>query len=391
MKKLAIVITHPIQYYAPWFKLLASRGIVELKVFYTWSQSAESVKDKTFGRNIKWDVPLLEGYSYEFIENVSKNPGSHHFFGIDCPTLITKLKEYNPDAILFFGWNFKSHLKAMRYFHRNVPVWFRGDSTLLDETGGIKTKIRRASLKTVYRYVDKAFYVGQANKAYFLKHGLKPSELVKASHAIDNERFDDDSTKQYDEKAKQWREELGYNQNHILIVFAGKLESVKQIQFLITAFKAAVVNNTRVRLLIVGNGPLEIMLKDLSHETPEIMFLSFQNQTKMPLIYRLGNVFCLPSKSETWGLAVNEAMASARPVIVSDKVGCAQDMILNGQNGFIFRNTHVEDLVKIIEELDLKSLNEMGDFAHKYVQDFNFEAIVKALENELYSKNDNQG
>lgn len=383
MKKLAIVITHPIQYYAPWFQLMASRANVQLKVFYTWSQSADTVKDKTFGRDIKWDVPLLEDYEYEFIENVSKKPGSHHFFGIDCPTLVPKLKEYVPDAILFFGWNFKSHLKAMRYFHESVPVWFRGDSTLLNETRGLKTKIRRAVLKTVYRYVDKAFYVGQANKAYFLKHGLREEQLIKAPHAIDNDRFEDDEFKKYEEKAQHWREELGYDQDNILLVYAGKLESVKQIQFLIEAFKIAVKGNTAARLLIVGNGPLETMLKELASETPEIMFLPFQNQTKMPLIYRLGNVFCLPSKSETWGLAINEAMACSRPVIVSNMVGCAQDMVLNGKNGFVFRNAHEDDLVMIIEELNVQSLGEMGSFAHSFVQDFNFEMIVKALENEL--------
>lgn len=393
MKKLAIVITHPIQYYAPWFKLLASRGIIQLKVFYTWSQSAESVKDKTFGRDIKWDVPLLEGYDYEFIENVSKKPGSHHFFGIDCPSLIPKLKVYNSDAILFFGWNFKSHLKAMRYFHRKVPVWFRGDSTLLDETGDLKTKIRRIVLKTVYKYVDKAFYVGQANKAYFLKHGLKDAELIYAPHAVNNPHFSDDECNSYQQEANQWKQSLGIDAQLITILFAGKFESKKQPNLLIDAvIKANKKRKKAIVLLMVGNGPLEESIKAQAGGQENIKFLPFQNQSIMPIVYRMASIFCLPSKGpgETWGLAINEAMASTRPVIVSDKVGCAQDMVLNGKNGFIFRNDHEEDLVKIIEELDLNSLKQMGDFAHKYVQNFNFEAIVKALENELYSKNTNQ-
>src|SRR5690606_13801950 len=133
MKKLAIVSTHPIQYYAPWFRLLAERNNCTLKVFYTWSQSKGSVKDRTFGKQITWDIPLLEGYDFEFVDNVSKKPGSHHFFGIDCPSLIFKIEAFQPSAILFFGWNFKSNLLAMRHFKNKVPVWFRGDSTLLDE------------------------------------------------------------------------------------------------------------------------------------------------------------------------------------------------------------------------------------------------------------------
>lgn len=383
MKKLAIVITHPIQYYAPWFTMLASRANLQLKVFYTWSQAAETVKDKTFGRDIKWDIPLLEGYEHEFVKNISKDPGSHRFFGIDCPDLIPKLKAFNPEAILFFGWNFKSHLGAMRYFHGKVPVWFRGDSTLLDETGGLKTKLRRAVLKLVYRYVDKAFYVGQANKAYFLKHGLKELQLIKAPHAIDNDRFEDDKEKRYDIKARKWRQELGYSDAEILLVYAGKLEPVKQVQLLIDAFIIALQNHESIRLLIVGNGPLEKSLKLSSAKIEAIQFLPFQNQTKMPLIYRLGNIFCLPSKSETWGLAINEAMASSRPVIVTDKVGGARDMIIDGYNGYFFKHSSLKELINIISNLNVKELEMMGKNAKKHVEKFTMIKIVEALENNI--------
>ena len=77
-KKLAIITTHPIQYNAPWFQLLAKRNNIEVKVIYTWSQSKTSVKDKNFGKQITWDIPLLEDYDYEFIENSAKDPGPQH-------------------------------------------------------------------------------------------------------------------------------------------------------------------------------------------------------------------------------------------------------------------------------------------------------------------------
>ncbi|MFT4806094.1 MAG: hypothetical protein ACI9YE_003325, partial [Psychroserpens sp.] len=227
MKKLAIVSTHPIQYNAPWFALLAAQWI-DIKVFYTWSEAKEKVKDRTFGKEIKWDIPLLKGYNYEFVENIAKKPGSHHFYGIDCPTLINQIKEFEPDAILVFGWKFKSHLKVLRVFHGKISVWFRGDSTLLDEQLGFKTFLRRQVLRWIYSHVDKAFYVGSANKAYFLKHGLKESQLIYAPHAIDNGRFGDDSSKNYELQANEWRERLGFKDQDLVVVFAGKFESKKQ-------------------------------------------------------------------------------------------------------------------------------------------------------------------
>src|SRR5690606_37326611 len=162
-----------------------------------------SVKDRNFGKEIAWDIPLMDGYDYEFVENSAKKPGSHHFFGIDCPSLIARISDYKPDALLVFGWNFKSHLKVMRHFKGRIPVWLRGASTLLDEVPGFKTMLRRSILKFVYHYVNKALYVGIANKDYFLKHGLKESQLIYAPHAIDNDRFTG-SDDYFDLEAKEW-------------------------------------------------------------------------------------------------------------------------------------------------------------------------------------------
>ena len=384
MKKLAIVSTHPIQYNAPWFKLLAQREAVELKVFYTWSQSQHSVTDKVFGKEITWDIPLLEGYDYEFVENVSKTPGSHHFFGIDCPKLIDRLKSFDANAILFFGWNFKSHLKAMRYFHGKTQVWFRGDSTLLDETSGLKTILRRLILKRVYSYVDKAFYVGQASKAYFLKHGLKEQQLVYAPHAIDNDRFNDNSNENYKAQALKWRAELGFKPKDIVILFAGKLEHKKQPDFLLETFmNHKDSSDADLQLLIVGDGPLKDDLQ--SKAGTDVRWLPFQNQTQMPIVYRLGDIICLPSKGpgETWGLAVNEAMACGKPAIVTDKVGCAFDLIESGKTGFIFNHESKAELKDILVNLNKSSLQSMGKNAKEKIRLFNFLAIVEAIEQSL--------
>ncbi|TDQ19364.1 glycosyltransferase involved in cell wall biosynthesis [Algoriphagus boseongensis] len=385
MKKLAIITTHPIQYNAPWFALLASRREIDLKVFYTWSQSREKVKDKTFGREIQWDIPLLEGYSFEFVENVSKKPGSHNFFGIDNPSLIWRINAFNPDAILVFGWNFKSHLKVLRYFKGKVPVWFRGDSTLLDENPGVKTWLRRQILRWVYQHVEKAFYVGLANKSYFLKHGLLESQLVNAPHAIDIDRFSDNIEKKYEEKAKTWRQELGFSSEDLVILFAGKMETKKQPDFLMEAvIKVNEKQLNPIKLILVGNGPLEAGLKERAKSYNFITFIPFQNQTMMPVVYRLGDVFCLPSKGpgETWGLAVNEAMASGRAVIVSDRVGCAEDLVSKSV-GWILPTGELIIWLNLLLKLESKQLREMGNSAMEQIQAWSFERMVKAIESEI--------
>jgi glycosyltransferase involved in cell wall biosynthesis len=386
MKKLAIISTHPIQYNAPWFKRLGQRQNINLKVFYTWSQTAETVKDKTFGIDIKWDVPLLEGYDYEFIENTSKKPGSHHFFGIDCPELIPRVSAFKPDAILIFGWNFKSHLITMRHFKGKIPVWFRGDSTLLDEVPGWKTRLRRIVLKKVYSYINKAFYVGKANKAYFYKHGLSENQLVYAPHAVNNEHFYNTDQQNFEMKTKAWKNELSIPENQITVVFAGKFEPKKQPTLLLEAImEANKIREKPLFLVMVGTGQLESELKSKASGQENILFLPFQNQSKMPQVYRLADVFCLPSKGpgETWGLAVNESMACSRPAIVSDKVGCAEDMIVEGENGYIFDHANRDALTKILVQLDHEKLKSMGKNALEHSRNFSLSKIASAIEEEL--------
>jgi glycosyltransferase involved in cell wall biosynthesis len=382
-KKLAIITTHPIQYNSPFFQLLTERKKVEVHVFYTWPQAIKNIEDKGFGKTITWDIPLLDGYDYTLVPNTSLAPGSN-FKGIQNPSLISELKAWKPDAILVYGWNLKSHLQAMRYFKGKIPVWFRGDSTLLDETGGYKTTLRRLVLTQVYKYIDKAFYVGQANKAYFLKHGLKEAQLVYAPHAIDNSRFGDAMFQNHDKEALQWRSELGYTADDIVIVFAGKLEPKKQPDFLMQAFKKArEAQSGSLQLLIVGNGPMETALKSSGQKN--VKYIPFQNQTKMPLVYRLGDVLCLPSKGpgETWGLAVNEAMACGRPVIVSDKVGCSEDLVRQNTTGFVFKHDNMTELTAILVNLQKSSLQQMGELAKEKVKEYSFINIVRAVERKI--------
>jgi glycosyltransferase involved in cell wall biosynthesis len=102
----------------------------------------------------------------------------------------------------------------------------------------------------------------------------------------------------------------------------------------------------------------------------------------MPLVYRLGDIFILPSKGpgETWGLSVNEAMACGRPVIVSDKCGCAYELIKEGVNGYTFRSGDVNDLVnKMQRMLDRDDLRTMGKNSRNIISNFNYQSFADAL------------
>ncbi|MEN9570998.1 MAG: hypothetical protein RL172_2229, partial [Bacteroidota bacterium] len=343
-KKLAIITSHPVQYNAPWFAMLASSSVVTVKVFYTWGQTKAADKfDPGFGKTINWDIPLLEGYEAVFVENIAKDPGSHHFNGIVTPSLNQQVAQWKPDAVLVFGWSFNSHLRCMRFFKGKVPVLFRGDSTLLDETGGLKKILRRTLLKWVYRHVAFALYVGIHNRQYFEAHGLKAAQLIYAPHAIDNDRFAD-LTGKHAAAAASLRLQAGFATDDIVLLFAGKFEPKKNPFYLVHLLQQN--NLPKVKVLLVGNGVLEADLKQAINGDKRFVFMPFQNQQQMPVLYRMADLFVLPSggPGETWGLAVNEAMACGLPVAVSEKAGAAGNLVNEGVNGIIIRSNEQDKL-----------------------------------------------
>jgi glycosyltransferase involved in cell wall biosynthesis len=356
MKKLAIITTHPIQYYAPLFRLLHQRGNILIKVFYTAGSGDKY--DPGFGKNVAWDIPLLENYPYEWAGNIAKKPGSNHFNGVITPGLNKQVNNWQPDAILIFGWAYNGHLKLIRHFKKKVPLYFRGDSTLLNEPKGIKKTLKYFFLRWVYSHFDHAFYVGKNNKAYFLKYGLKESQLSFAPHAIDNERFEIPRT----EEAKA-----------------------------LSAFIK--LNKPGVHLLMAGNGIDEIKLKKMAADSDissHIHFMDFKNQSYMPVLYQAADLFCLPSKSETWGLSINEAMACGRAILASDRVGCAADLVQAAENGYVFKTAdvgHLEECLQLLTK-DKDLLAKFGKRSNSIIKDWNFEKTAIKIEEKLLQMTD---
>jgi glycosyltransferase involved in cell wall biosynthesis len=378
--RLAIVSSHPIQYYAPIFQALAQSGNLQPKVFYTWSQTAATgVPDRGFARVISWDIPLLDGYEYEFVPNIAREPGTHHFAGLHNPGLNEAIERWRPDAVLVFAWNSRSHLNALRYFKGKIPIFFRGDSTVLNRMSAVRGFARRMFLRWVYKHIDVAIAVGSNNRDYYRRFGVPDARIAFAPHAVDTKRFADDAGA-HEERAQQWRQELGIARSARVVLFAGKLISIKNPRLLLNAF---VASRTAGHLVFVGNGELESRLRAQAGKRGNVHFLPFQNQLAMPAVYRLGNVFVLPSLSETWGLALNEAMASGRPIVASNKVGGARDLIKQGSTGWMFESDNVAGLTAVLREVlscNAEVLQAMGEAARRESSHWSTGAAAHGIE-----------
>jgi glycosyltransferase involved in cell wall biosynthesis len=215
-----------------------------------------------------------------------------------------------------------------------VPLLLRGDSHLLGR--GLPAWPTRLALRFLFRQFAALTFVGVANRAYFRAFGVPAARLFFAPHSVNHEHFDpaDLASRQ---AAMTLRDELGLIGKRV-VLFAGKFQARKQPVELLRAFLAVASANDA--LVFVGDGPARAELTALANTRPEarVHFLPFANQSEMPARYLLADIFALPSRGfyETWGLAVNEAMHLGVPCLVSDLVGCQQDLVRPGETGWVF-------------------------------------------------------
>jgi glycosyltransferase involved in cell wall biosynthesis len=353
--KLAIIVSHPIQYYAPVFQLLSAT--IALKVFYTAKNRINF--DKGFQKEVKWDIPLLEGYDYEFV---------------GLKKLVKKIDAFNPNCFLVYGWAKLTHLFILYYYHGNTKIIFRGDSNLLNKNSVWKNILKKIILRRVYSKVDYAFYVGKLNKLYFMEYGLKDQQLIFVPHAVENKRFAVNQNQQ----SKKLRSDLQIPDDQIVILYAGKLNKNKNVSLLLEAFIE--LNLPDIHLIIAGSGFLQKTLKSRAHLVENVHVISFQNQTEMPALYQTCDLFCLPSKSETWGLSINEAMAAGKAILASDQIGAAMDLI-NRTNGRVFKSDDIEDLKLHLQQMtyDVNFLKSGGASSKTLIKNWTIEKQVENM------------
>jgi glycosyltransferase involved in cell wall biosynthesis len=380
--RLAIVLSHPTQYYSPWFRWMRAHTTLTFRVFYLSEFGLKPALDEKFKATFAWDVDLTTGYDWEFVPNLARVPDTLRFSGLHNPQLPERLERWKPDAILVFGYNYRTHVRLIAWARgRGIPLIFRGDSHLL---GRVRLPLlKRAVLKLLYRQFSAVTFVGESNRAYFRYLGVPEKKLFFAPHAVNAEHFDSGNTHHH-EAAEQLRSELGVGRETRVVLFAGKLIPSKQPLALLKAFAELGVKNTA--LVIVGQGPeLEAMQAwTAQHPEATVRFLPFANQSEMPARYAMADLFVLPSIGpyETWGLAVNEAMHLGVPCLVSDQVGSQRDLVTDGETGWVFRAdtpSALRDKLGVALDALEKEPDRFGPAARERIQNYTYKQAAEGL------------
>jgi glycosyltransferase involved in cell wall biosynthesis len=394
LPRLAIFTSHPIQYQAPLFRELARGGQVTPTVLYGSRHGLDAAFDKGFGTRFQWDMPLLEGYDHVFLENTARKPDVAAFRGIRLHDASAIFRGGRFDACLVMGWQTMAHLQVMRAAWRaGVPVLVRGESNLLRRPHGARAlvrslvwlPIRRLLYTAVFRRVDAFAVIGSRNAAFFRHFGVTDEKLVWAPYGVANEHFALPPAAR-EAARRQHREALRCRDETVMFGSVAKLIPLKRPLDLLMAFRECVASGLDVRLVYIGDGPgrkhVEEQVQRHGLES-HVHVTGFVNQASIPQWYAALDCLVLPSDSlETWGLVVNEAMASGLPVIVSDAAGCAPDLVREGENGYTFALGDQRALAERMRRIvcgGKTTRAAMGDRSRQIIDNFTLTAAARAI------------
>jgi glycosyltransferase involved in cell wall biosynthesis len=379
--KLAVVTSHPIQYHSPWFRAMAGRPGLDLEVFFCHLPSPAEHAAAGFRVEFEWDTALLDGFRYRLLQNVATNPSISRFSGLDTPEISAILSKGQYDAVLLFGWSYKSAWQAIGACWRNkIPVLVRSDSHLHTDRRSWKRLLKALPYRCFIPKLDACLAVGQWSAEYFRHYGARPERVFIVPHTVDPS-FERDS-RAWSVNPAQVRDRWGLSPADTIFLFVGKFTAIKRPVDFIRGILAARKRCARIGGIMVGDGPLREHCQRLVEELRlPIGFTGFLNQSEIATAYSAADVLVVPSGQETWGLVVNEAMSCGRPSLVSDRVGCGPDLVSSGACGFVFPMGDVEALASRM--VDCASRPElvavMGEKARALAARFSVTAAVESL------------
>ena len=352
--RLTAFMTHPVQYFSPWFQFIAAEvDELDLSVVYVTEPSAKQ-QGEGFNASFQWDTNLRDGYDNSVLRESRPTDSVHSddFFGLDAPGIGRLLDTNRPDAVLLSGWHSLAQVRAMLACRkRSIPLLYRGDTYFETRRVGIRGAVWRIKTKWLLSRFDHYLSVGIRTRAYFEQFGVPDRAIFDSPHAVDNAFFERQAAPfRASARRASSRREWGLGPDDFVALFVGKLEPKKRPRDFLRALSRLGPGSTA---LVVGDGALAKACRELSErDRTRVVWKGFLNQGELGRAYGISDCLVLPSMhGESWGLVVNEAMATGLPCVVSDRVGCAPDLVVPGETGDIFRAGDIEDLAAALERV----------------------------------------
>lgn len=381
--KLAILASHPIQYQAPFYKMLAKNEQIDLTVYFCSDLGLKEKMDDKFGQVFKWDIPLLEGYSCKFLKNIVPKISTESGSLIN-PGIVKEIFNNKYDAVLINGYAIPTNWLAFAAcWLTRTPIILHGETLLTDKGSRAKKLIKKIILKSLFKTISAFLPIGTRSKEFYLLYKIPSEKMFLAPYSVNNQFFFD-QVKKYQYRKQEIRKEIGVSNELPIIFIHGKLRPRKRPMDLLMAFERV---QDQAALVYLGSGDSRSLLEKYIQEKniKNVYFLGFKNYSEIPKYCSAADIFAFASEKEPWGLVLNEAMCCELPVVVSNGVSAAADLVKHEKNGYIFPKHDIDALAGYLKELisNSEKRKSMGQESLRIISSWNYEAceqtILKAL------------
>ena len=351
--KLAIINSHPIQYFAPLYQRLSQESDIDLTVYYCSRHGLEEYYDSGFGgQKIKWDIPLLEGYHSIFLKNKNRKNNLKGFWSLLNIDILKEIYKKKYDAVWIHGHNYATYLLAFLACKiSKTPIFIRGETHLKLKRPWFKLRLRKYILNLFYSHCDACLSIGSLNTNFYEYHGVPKEKIFLVPYTVDNTKFKKNITQPAN--LDNIKTKLKIPLDLPVILFASKFIKRKKPIDLLRAKLELEKDNIKSALIFIGSGEEGEELKKfcIDQKLQNVYFIGFRNQSELPSYYSIADIFVLPSFDEPWGLIINEVMCSGVAIVCSDEIGAVPDLVLSGKNGFTYPAGDIELLTKYLKHL----------------------------------------
>jgi glycosyltransferase involved in cell wall biosynthesis len=384
--RVAYLVTHPIQYQAPLLRKIAAHDCIDLKVFFQSDVSLKTFHDPGFGRSIQWDTPLTDGYDYEFLPSIGPSRAiskwAPYSYGLRA-----RLRRGQFDALWVHGYGRPYNLAAIGgALAAGVKVLIRDEATAISKARNSKGEQAKALLMRGLSGAGVRFLaIGSLNRDYLRQLGVPNERIFDMPYCVDNDYFQRKAADAAPQ-GQSLRASLDLREGVPVILYASKFQARKRPDDLLQAYRQLASRFTPDRLpylLYIGDGEMRAELERTiaEHGLDRVRILGFRNQSELPGYFNLCDVFVLPSVHEPWGLVVNEVMNASKAVITTNEVGCAPDLVRDGENGFAVPVGDVPALAQALFDVvgDADTSARMGRASKQIIDTWNFDRDVAGL------------
>ena len=327
-----------------------------------------------------WDIAV--GHRAVLVDGW-RVPGAYRLLRHDYPLsvgVLGALRAARPDVVVVSGWSTFASQAAVAWCRRHgVPYVLLVESNERDARPGWRRTVKNAVVPTVVGGAAEVLVVGSLARDAMRARGVDDDRITVVANTIDVARFVRDADALAPRRAAL-RAESGIGANDVAVLSVARLAPEKGLDTLVRA--AAEAADPRLVVALAGSGPERDRLASLAADTGvRLLLLPEIPWERIVERYVAADVFALLSRHEPWGVVVNEAASCGLPLVLSDRVGAAFDLLEDGRNGFLVPADDVSAAAGALRALaaDPARRASMGVASREIVAGWGYEPSIERL------------